>query len=75
MRIHKIPTKPAASIRLDDLDQLITYLDKTSSLKNKRDKALLLIVFFGAFRRSKLSSLQWCRPSKLIILYPYQSMS
>lgn len=59
MRIHGIPRKQAAPIMLKDLDQLITYLDKKCSLKSKRDKALLLIGFFGALRRSELSSLQW----------------
>ncbi|WP_143343654.1 site-specific integrase, partial [Coxiella burnetii] len=41
------------------LDQLISYLKESPSLKNTRDRALLLVGFFGAFRRSELVSLRW----------------
>lgn len=58
-RLHGRPKKQAVALRLKDLDELITYLKENESLKNIRDRALLLVGFFGAFRRSELVSLKW----------------
>lgn len=58
-RLHGRPKKQAVALRLKELDQLIAYLKKNESLKNIRDRALLLVGFFGAFRRSELVTLQW----------------
>ncbi len=58
-RLHGRPKRQAVALRLKELDQLITYLKGNASLKNIRDRALLLVGFFGAFRRSELVSLTW----------------
>lgn len=58
-RLHGRPKKQAMALRLRDLDQLISYLKESPSLKNTRDRALLLVGFFGAFRCSELVSLSW----------------
>lgn len=58
-RLHGRPKQQAVALRLKDLDELIQYLDTQTSLISIRNKALLLLGFFGAFRRSELVSLQW----------------
>ena len=59
-RLHGQPKQQAAAaLRLVDLDQMIAYLHRDSSLWAVRNRALLLVGFFGAFRRSELVSLQW----------------
>ncbi len=45
--------------RLPALLQLVRTLEAHRSLINIRNKALLLIGYFGAFRRSELVSLRW----------------
>jgi integrase len=35
------------------------YLNEQASLINTRNRALLLVGFFGAFRRSELVDLKW----------------
>jgi integrase len=55
-RVHGTKaTRQAAPITRDRLVESITI--KTNSLKAKRDKALILLGFFGAFRRSELATL------------------
>ncbi|WP_423063563.1 site-specific integrase [Candidiatus Paracoxiella cheracis] len=49
----------AKALRLPALLQLIGYLETHSSLLYIRHKALLLIGYFGAFRRSELVNLVW----------------
>jgi integrase len=45
---------------LKDLDKIVAYLDTQSdNLVALRDKALILIGYYGAFRRSELVSLTW----------------
>ncbi len=58
-RLHGRPKQQAAALRLSDLDKIITLLSKQHSLMAARNKALLLVGFFGAFRRSELVSLTW----------------
>ena len=43
----------------DDLLEMIVHVDQQRPMKAARDKALLLIGFAGAFRRSELVSLQY----------------
>lgn len=38
---------------------MVAYLDQQESLQSVRDKAIILLGFFGAFRRSKLVALKW----------------
>ncbi|MCW5590075.1 MAG: tyrosine-type recombinase/integrase [Legionellales bacterium] len=58
-RLHGRPKQQALALRLSDLDQLVQYLDQQNSILSLRNKALLLLGFFGAFRRSELTSLKW----------------
>lgn len=53
------PKAKAKALRLTALLQLVGYLDQLPSLINIRNKALLLIGYFGAFRRSELVNLTW----------------
>ena len=58
-RLHGRPKQQAAALRLQDLDQIVSYLKTQSGLAAIRNRALLLIGFFGAFRRSELVALHW----------------
>ncbi len=58
-RLHGKPRKKAAALRLQDLDLAIAYLDQKKTLLNIRDKALLLMGFFGAFRSAELVLFDW----------------
>lgn len=43
----------------DDLLEMMVHIDQQAPMKSARDKALLLIGFAGAFRRSELVALQY----------------
>ena len=58
-RIHGRPKKQAVAIRLKDLDTMSKHLLNQDSLAAIRNRALLLVGFFGAFRASELVSLSW----------------
>ncbi len=64
-RIHVSPKKKAKALRLEHLIKMTEYLNQQpNSHKKYRDLALILMAFFGAFRRSelvmiKLENLQW----------------
>lgn len=58
-RLHGRPRVQAAALQLEELDQLVAYLKENPSIKHDRDTALVLVGFFGAFRRSELVSLRW----------------
>jgi len=73
-RIHGQPKRKAKAFRLEDLERMIARLDESECLKHVRDRALLLLGFFGAFRRSELVAidiehLAW-EPEGLIITLP-----
>ncbi len=51
------PVKRAAALDLESLQKLITTLDG-DGLRSLRDKALILVGFFGALRRSELVNLE-----------------
>ena len=55
-RTHGAPAKGKAALMSRDLYRLVDSID-ASTLVGKRDRALLLIGFFGAFRRSELVGL------------------
>jgi len=68
-RIHGVKQKQAAAITEDELVKLISNLG--DSAKDLRDKALLLVGFAGAFRRSELvgidvEDLGW-KPEGLVV--------
>jgi len=54
-RHHGVKQKQATPLLLDQLEEIVGEL--RGSLKDKRDKALLLVGFYGAFRGSELLSL------------------
>ena len=58
-RLHGRPKRQACALRLKELDQLTAYLQSKDTLLNIRNRALILVGFFGAFRRSELVSLSW----------------
>ncbi len=74
-RTHGKPKRKAQALRLQDMVTMLTHLNKQPpSIKRTRDKALLLIAFFGGFRRSELVmvevlQLSW-EPEGLIIELP-----
>lgn len=59
LRTHGTPKVKAKAVRLPALLQLVKYCDEHSSLLYTRNKALLLVGYFGAFRRSELVNLVW----------------
>jgi integrase len=56
LRQHGRPVKKAAALTLDMLRQIVATCDRTA--RGRRDRALLLIGFAGALRRSELVALQ-----------------
>lgn len=58
-RLHSMPAKQAAALKLEDLDKIISSLNEQSSLASTRNKAMLLVGFFGALHRSELIALTW----------------
>lgn len=58
-RKHGVPKQQALAMTLTDLDQIAKYLDQQPGLVSMRDKAMILVGYFGAFRRSELVSLKW----------------
>ncbi len=56
-RVHGTPKIQAPALTLAQLAQWITYLESHATLTHVRNKALLLIGFFGAFRASELVSI------------------
>ncbi len=74
-RVHGKPKRKAKALRLEHIAQMINYLQQLpDSQKKRRDIAIILTGFFGAFRRSELVSvkvedLTW-EPEGLIIHLP-----
>ena len=73
-RRHGVPKQQAKTFRLEHLEAMITHLSAQANLKACRDRALLLMGFFGAFRRSELVAihkehLQW-EPEGMLITVP-----
>ena len=58
-RLHGIPKKQASAISLSDLKKMVRFLDQQTGARSARDKAIILLGFFGAFRRSELAALHW----------------
>ncbi len=58
-RLHGKPKKQAAALRLKDLDIIVASLNESEVVINTRNKAILLLGFFGAFRCSELVTLDW----------------
>ena len=58
-RLHGIPKKQAHALRLQDLDRLMHHLKAETTKIAVRNRALILVGYFGAFRRSELVALKW----------------
>ncbi|ARU56848.1 phage integrase family protein [Oleiphilus messinensis] len=59
-RTHGKPKQKAKPLSLQHLAILVTTLDVSeNNLRKKRDKALLLTGYFGAFRRSEIVAIQF----------------
>ena len=54
-RLHGIPKKQAGAVSLLDLKKMVTFLNKTTGVRAVRDRAILLVGFFGALRRSEIA--------------------
>ena len=57
-RVHGKPKRKAKVFSLEHLGLMITGGNGAEHLKDTRDRALLLVGFFGAFRRSELVALE-----------------
>lgn len=58
-RTHGRPKRKAKALRLEHIAQMISYLRSLPETKKRqRDIALVLVGFFGAFRRSELVAFQ-----------------
>jgi len=58
-RLHGLPKKQAPAISMGDLRAMTQCLDESHGIRSIRDKAIILVGFFGAFRRSELAALRW----------------
>lgn len=52
-------TKQAPALRLADVERVCIELASSTSARATRDRAALLVGFFGAFRRSEIAALTW----------------
>lgn len=72
-RTHGQPKRKAKALRLEHIAQMIANLRQLpQTKKQRRDIALILVGFFGAFRRSELVALRVCdliwEPEGLLIV-------
>jgi len=58
VRTHGRPKDKASPLLAEDLAYIVAHLEQNSSMRSARDTALLLLGFFGAFRRSELVAIQ-----------------
>jgi len=55
---HGVPQEKAAAFSLEQIAQIVSYLNQQNDLTALRNSALLQVGFFGAFRRSELVAIQ-----------------
>jgi len=58
-RSANVPLKEAKALRLNDIEQIATHLASQKTPQALRDRVLLLMGFWGGFRRSELAALSW----------------
>lgn len=59
-RLHGVPVIKSEYMRLEYLDRLNQLFDSEGdSITAIRDKAIIFLGFYGAFRRSEIASLRW----------------
>lgn len=73
-RQHGQPKRKAKALHPEHLEQMIAQCQKAPSLKALRDRALIQVAYFGAFRRSELIAMNvehlHFDPNGLLILIP-----
>jgi site-specific recombinase XerD len=57
--VHGRPKEKAMPLTLETIAKMSAFLGKSHRLIDCRNRALLLVGFFGAFRRSELVGTQW----------------
>lgn len=57
--VHGKPKNKATPLTLETIAKMSSLLSQSDRLIDCRNRALLLLGFFGAFRRSELVSIQW----------------
>ncbi|MBX3709493.1 MAG: tyrosine-type recombinase/integrase [Gammaproteobacteria bacterium] len=57
--LHGKPKEKARALAMEELSQMVGYLKSLDTLIAMRNMALLLVGFFGAFRRSELVNIKW----------------
>jgi len=57
--VHGKPKEKAMPLTLETIVKMSVFLRKSSRLIDRRNRALLLMGFFGAFRRSELVGIKW----------------
>ncbi len=58
-RLHGVPVTKAAALSLEQLNMMMDVLIEKNTLGDCRDRALLLVGFFAAMRRSELVAITW----------------
>ncbi len=57
--VHGKPKNKATPLTLDIIAKMSVFLRQSTRMIDCRNRALLLVGFFGAFRRSELTSIRW----------------
>ena len=72
--VHGRPRKKAAPLDLNDIKAITESLLAKDTLKAKRDRALILLMYFAVMRRSEVSALNMEHieflPEGLVVLFP-----
>lgn len=58
-RLHGVPKKQAQALRIADLEKISAHLLSKGDLISVRNRAVILLGFFGALRRSEIVNLKW----------------
>ncbi len=58
-RLHGKPKCQALALTIKDLDKISEYLLKQETMTAKRNRAIIMVGYFGALRRSEIAKLQW----------------
>jgi integrase len=72
--VHGKPKEKATPLTLETIAKMSAFLMKSNRLIDCRNRTLLLVGFFGAFRRSELVSIKWSEitfvPEGMEVLVP-----
>lgn len=59
LHMHGKPAEKAKPLSAEQLAKIVDHLKRQNTLSDCRNKALLQVGFFGAFRRSELTAIDW----------------